>query len=220
VGDGAATLVGHGPGPAPPPAPAAPPAAAPAPRKRPAPDTARTGAAAKQPETFALPTPAGAPLAPRQTPPQVAVYPPSSVPAPQAPAAPGPAAQANTAAAISGALPTPARVELAGAMDRARTAPPGQFMLQAVSLKPQPDPAAPPPPAPEETPEVPRVKLRPIADAAPRTYSVAPGSLGNLAPPKAQADAARAAARTRTLLIIAIALVVATLAGVIAAVAL
>lgn len=139
--------------------------------------------------------------------------PPGSVPAAAAP-------PSDPSSAIAGALPTPARVELAGAMNRARTAQPGQFMLQAVSLKPQ---AAPTAPAAEVAPpaarELPAVKLRPLSEVAPRTYSVAPGGLGNLAPPKAQADAERAA-RRRTWLLVGAAVVVAALASVIAALAL
>ncbi|MCB9573196.1 MAG: hypothetical protein H6709_14015 [Kofleriaceae bacterium] len=119
-----------------------------------------------------------------------------------------------TVSAPSYGLPTPARDAIAGAMEQARTAPPGTFRLEAVSLKPagpsarRLQPTRPPPP----TAPPPRVKLRPIADAAGgRTFSVAPGQLGYLAPPKG-AEPARS--RSRTLWWILLAVVLAAAAGV------
>ncbi len=198
------TLVGHGA------APAAAPARSPAPSPPPPPPSP-SPSPSRPPSPAPSPLPAPSPAASR---PSAA---PSSVSAPPAPASPtqdpGAAAALHRASAISGALPTPARVELAGAMDRARTAQPGQYRLQAVSMKPQADPADPAAPARPEPadPDPPRVKLRPLSDVAPRTYSVAPRALGNLAPPKAQEDAADAARRRRILVIAAVAAVVTAL---------
>ena len=128
----------------------------------------------------------------------------------------------------AGALPTPAQRAIAGAVDRARTAPPGQYVVQAVSLKPGPPLTAPvtlpPPPAapamPDaptgETPAIPRPKLRSVAEVAGRSFSVAPGQLGYLAPPKAVTDAEERR-RWRGALVLALIALAAAAAGVAAA---
>jgi hypothetical protein len=176
----------------------------------------KPGAFAPDPASFALPTPATAPPAPRPSRPVVAVQPPGAAPPPDQPMAPA-------------AMPTPARVAMAGAIERARTAPPGEFVVAAVSLKgtieksgPIPLPARAQPPVPTaptgETPHVPKAKLRAIADVqGGRTFSVAPGQMGYLAPPKAVSDARRGAERKRWWLVVALIAAGAAVVGVVLA---
>jgi len=195
----------------------------------------RPGAFSPAPASFALPTPAVAPLAPRQTAPAVAVQvprepPPAGVrrgtlppPVPQRGAGTTAPHLAVAAEARPIALPTPARTAIAGAIDRARTAPPGQFVLAAVSLKPGgaqertgPQPIVDLAGEPTgETPHLVKPKLRGIAESAPggRSFSTAPGQLGYLAPPKAVSDRRRDA-RRRWVLLMVVLIVVAIGGGV------
>ena len=83
------------------------------------------------------------------------------------------------------------RPDLASLVEAARHAaeyPYGGFALRAVSMK---TPKAAVPDAPTgETPVLPKAKIRPYAEALPaaRTFSVAPGQLGYLAPPRAKSE--------------------------------
>jgi hypothetical protein len=145
------------------------------------------------------------PIPPRRT---GKTVPPATHPAP--PAAPPPA------------LETPQREAIAGVIERARTAPPGEFVVAAVSMMPPsardrdtgPAAAIPQPPSmptthgvPEaptgETPHLIKPRIRGIAESAPggRTFSVAPGQLGYLAPPKAVSDQQNAARRKWIMLV-------------------
>jgi len=156
------------------------------------------------PETFALPTPAGAAPAPVPQPPAVVIAPrpPSPVPDHTPPLEP-------VSAAASARVP------------RARTAPPvGGF--QVVSMKPK-DPVRPPSDDAAVAPatgkqgsgRVKKAKLRGIAEASKRTFSVEPGALGYLAPPRDVTEARAKAARRRRIqaVILAIVLVAAALGG-------
>jgi hypothetical protein len=111
-------------------------------------------------------------------------------------------------------IPTPARTAIAGAIERARTAPPGDYVVAAVSLKAPEVPDVPT----GETPHVPKAKLRAISDIeGGRTYSVAPGQLGYLAPPKAVSDARHKASRAKLVLLLVAIAVAAAGAGVVLA---
>lgn len=136
------------------------------------------------------------------------------------PAAHLPPTPATPAGPFGPSLPTPARKAIDHAVEKARTAPPGEFRVQAVSLKPgppvtaplrvppPPPVAAPPPDAPTgETPPVVKPVIRSLAEVAPRSLSLPPGQLGYLAPPKQVTDGKKQA-RTRALLVLALMILV------------
>jgi hypothetical protein len=163
-------------------------------------DPAQQAQAQPQPQTFALPTPSVAPPAPAQQPPAVEIV---SAPLPKHESAPIPVA---IAAAPSERVP------------RTRTAPPAGG-YQVVSMKPK-DPVRPPDTAaaPAGKPASARVKkpkLRSISDAGKRKFSVEPGAMGYLAPPRQVAEMQQRAARKRRLqaVIVAILLVAAAIGG-------
>jgi hypothetical protein len=104
---------------------------------------------------------------------------------------------------VKAAIPTPARTAIEAATQRARTAAPGEFVVAAVSLK---TPKAADPDVPTgETPMLPKATIRPLSEvASARTFSVAPGQMGYLAPPKAVSDAKKRRDRVLLLVLIAV----------------
>jgi hypothetical protein len=98
------------------------------------------------------------------------------------------------------AIPTPARTAIEAATERVRTAAPGEYKVAAVSMK-TPKAVSNQPEVAPGTPVLPKATIRPYAEAVPsaRTFSVAPGQMGYLAPPKAVSDAKK---RRRGLLLL------------------
>jgi hypothetical protein len=102
------------------------------------------------------------------------------------------------------AIPTPARTAIEAATERVRTAAPGEYRVAAVSLKTPKAAGAPTPEPSNETPILPKATMRPYAEAveSARTFSVAPGQMGYLAPPKAVSDAKKRRSRGVLLLVL------------------
>jgi hypothetical protein len=175
------------------------------------------GAAASapaMPQTFALPTPTVAPPAPVPQPQAIVIGPgrgmPLAAPTEAAPALRPPAAPPIAAPPPAAALRAP--------VPRAVTAPVGGF--QAVSMKPKDDRTAPVTALPAPTAERgsargKKVRLRNISEAGQRTFSVAPGAMGYLAPPREVAAAHRRMRNKRVakIAVIAIVLVIAAIGG-------
>lgn len=175
-------------------------------------------------------TPAGSVPAPRLSAQHPASQPrpsaqPPAAPMPHAPSGPHAPPRPPTEPPIDPMTVTPdpnafSADQVTGALTRAKTAAPGTQggAIQAVSMRPAgaPRPPSEPPPDPLETTEARRAKIRPIAEASQRQFSVKPGALGYMAPPKDVAD--ERSAKRKHVIIAAVAGAVVLAGGIVIAV--
>lgn len=151
----------------------------------------------------------GVPPAPRISAPQPVARP-DPTPPPKPPQVPTPHGFDSAATQVrvkapppKAAIPTPARTAIEAATERVRTAAPGEYKVAAVSMK-TPKAVSNQPEVAPGTPVLPKATIRPYAEAveSARTFSVAPGQMGYLAPPKAVSDAKKRRSRGILLLFV------------------